>query len=133
MIKKDILTRQDIQKIVNSFYQKVQFDDLLGPIFDHFDIDWSLHLSKMYDFWDSIIFTSGLYKGNPLSAHIMVTDQIKLSETHFEKWLEIFNETIDEFYQGEKAELIKKRAGLMSKFMYSKIKNYNEENILYAN
>ena len=33
---------------------------------------WPVHLAKMYDFWSSVMLTTGRYKGNPLGVHMRV-------------------------------------------------------------
>ena len=52
-MKNDILTREDIKLLVDRFYDKVQSDPLLGPVFSH--VDWPHHLPIMYNFWSSML------------------------------------------------------------------------------
>ncbi len=40
---------------------------------------------------------------------------------HFQRWILLFNETVDELFKGEKAELIKQRALSISTVMQIKI------------
>ena len=52
MEKKDILSRADIELLVNRFYDKVKEDAILGYLFnDVAKTNWQVHLPKMYDFW----------------------------------------------------------------------------------
>lgn len=54
---KDITSEADIKLMVDSFYQKVNEDDLLGPVFnDIAQVNWENHLPRMYSFWESLIF-----------------------------------------------------------------------------
>lgn len=124
---KEIVNREDIKLLVNDFYQAVLCDDLLGPIFEHYDLDWSKHLSTMYDFWDSIIFASGIYKGNPLKSHLDINLETPLISEHFERWISIFVSTVDNHFKGEKAETIKKRATMAANLFYSKIKGIKND------
>lgn len=56
MIKKDILIREDIELLVNTFYDKIKKDDTIGYFFTEIaNVDWPTHLPKMYDFWESIL------------------------------------------------------------------------------
>lgn len=67
----DLLGRDDIKVLVDSFHEKVREDLLLGFIFDDVDeFDWGPHLPKMYDFWKTMLFQSGSYRGNPLRPHL---------------------------------------------------------------
>lgn len=110
-MKTDIQNIQDIKIILDSFYAKVSKDELIGVYFNkYFQIIWESHLEKMALFWDNILFYSGEYNGNPLLFHQKIHDQYKLSLEHFNRWLEIFYETIDELFNGEKANLMKEKA-----------------------
>ncbi len=67
----DLLGRDDIKVLVDSFHEKVREDLLLGFIFDDVDeFDWGPHLPKMYDFWKTMLFQSGSYRGNRLRPHL---------------------------------------------------------------
>ncbi len=68
--KKDIVTFQDIQVLVNSFYDKVQKDELLAPIFNNvIQNHWSEHLEKMYRFWETVLLDANTYFGAPFLPH----------------------------------------------------------------
>lgn len=104
---KEINSREDINLLVDSFYNKVNQDKLLAPIFNDFaGVNWEKHLPVMYDFWSSILLGDQTYRGNPFLKHI----PLPVDENHFEKWLKLFIETIDEHFEGEKAEEAKLRA-----------------------
>jgi hemoglobin len=54
MFTKEIETRQDIERLVNTFYVEVRQDKLIGPIFDKMiqrEEIWTHHLVKLADFW----------------------------------------------------------------------------------
>ena len=62
---RDIASRADIERLVNGFYERVRGDELLGPIFDDVaQTDWALHLPKMYDFWEGVLFGVAGFRGN---------------------------------------------------------------------
>lgn len=100
----DIIKRKDIETLVNRFYEKVQADPLLAPRFSH--VDWKNHLPIMYNFWSSMILGERSYNGNPFQKHA----SLPIGREHFEQWLELFIETVDSGFTGEKAEEIKLRA-----------------------
>lgn len=102
--KTDILTRRDIKILVNNFYDCVKSDSLLGPQFSH--VDWVHHLPVMYNFWSSMMLGDQSYQGNPFQKHI----NLPIKREHFARWLELFSQTVDENFLGEKAEEIKSRA-----------------------
>lgn len=103
-MKKDITTRDDIKLLVDSFYAKVQQDDLIGPVFSH--VNWPHHLPIMYDFWSSMMLGDQSYRGNPFQKHL----PLPLTTEHFGRWLKLFRETVDELFAGDKATEILMRA-----------------------
>ena len=100
----DIITRKDIELLVDRFYQKVNADELLAPHFSH--VNWENHLPVMYNFWSSMMLGEQSYRGNPFQKHV----NLPIEREHFAKWLRLFNETVDANFVGEKAEEIKERA-----------------------
>ena len=101
---KDIASREDIVRLVDSFYEKVKADELLAPKFQH--LDWPKHLPVMYNFWSSMLLGDQSYQGNPFQKHI----SLSLQATLFDRWLNLFTQTIDEHFIGTKAEETKSRA-----------------------
>ena len=69
-MKKDIITRKDIELLVTNFYGKIKKDILIGPVFtDIARVNWEKHLPLMCDFWENVLFYSGNYQGNPMDLH----------------------------------------------------------------
>jgi hemoglobin len=79
-----------IERLVAEFYRRVRQDRLLGPIFDAAVDDWDRHLSRMRDFWSSVVLMSGHYKGKPVLVHAMLPGIIP---AHFRQWLALFDAT----------------------------------------
>jgi len=100
----DIRTRQDIERLVGSFYEKVQSDELLKPVFLH--VDWPKHLPIMYNFWSSMLLGDRSYDGNPFQKHL----HLSINAAHFTRWLELWNETVDSNFEGDRATEVKDRA-----------------------
>lgn len=119
MKKKDILDRHDIESIVNHFYEKVRKDDFLGRMFDH--VNWEKHLPLMYDFWDNVLFYTGNYTGNPMVKHQMAHGRNPMTPAHFEKWLMLFYEVLDESYAGKNTEMLKERSKSIATIMQIKL------------
>ncbi len=120
-MKKEILTLQDIKLLVDTFYDKVRDDNLLGVIFNDVIQDrWPQHLEKMYKFWQTILLEEHTYYGSPFLPHA----NLPVSRTHFNRWLELFYATIDELFEGEKAEEARWRANKMAEMFQLKIASY---------
>ena len=77
----------------------------------------------MYDFWETTLLQNNPYKGNPLAVHLKLNSKQALYKSHFDKWLYLFNDTIDLLYSGSNAELAKSRALSMATVMQIKIMN----------
>ena len=101
---KEIIDREDVILLVNRFYDKVKQDHLLGPLFAH--VDWPHHLPTMYSFWSSMLLGEQSYKGNPFQKHI----GLAITASHFERWIELFDQTVDENFIGDSAIQVKDRA-----------------------
>ncbi|MGV6828568.1 MAG: group III truncated hemoglobin [Flavobacteriales bacterium] len=122
---KEIKSRIEISILVHTFYEKVRKEDVLGPIFNTIVNDWETHLNLLLDFWETQLFLVKKYKGNPLEAHVKVDTFFNhsINEKHFGIWLQLWFETIDTLFEGEKAQLAKNRARNMSTFMNIEIFN----------
>lgn len=56
-MKKDIEDRKDIELLINSFYDKVKQDAIIGSFFTEVvQVNWEKHLPVMYNFWENIVF-----------------------------------------------------------------------------
>ena len=123
-MKKDIKTRADIELLVTTFYDKVKTDPVIGHIFTSvFKVNWQRHLPVMFDFWDNTLFYTGSYGGNPMESHRRLHRIFPLNEDHFNRWVALFMQTIDELFEGEKALLAKQRALSIATVMKIKILN----------
>jgi hemoglobin len=111
----DIIDRSDVIKFVDRFYDKVKEDALLGPQFAH--VNWSSHLPVMYNFWSSMLFGEQSYQGNPLQRHMA----LPIGVGHFNRWLQLFQETIDENFFGFNAEELKMRAQAIARVFQIKM------------
>ncbi len=69
-MKTDIKNRADIEKLVTIFYKKVNEDAAINYFFnDIAKVNWENHLTKMSDFFENILLSSGNYDGSPMTAH----------------------------------------------------------------
>jgi hemoglobin len=110
----DILTEADVGNLVNAFYEKIRQDELLADVFNAIIQDnWPAHLSRMTDFWTTILLYTRKYKDDPMPKHL----PLPIDKKHFERWLMLFNQTIDELFSGQIAENAKKRANSIAAIM----------------
>lgn len=122
-MKNTVENREDLALLVRAFYAKVRADHELGPFFNETISDWEEHLEKLTDFWESTIFNVRKFKGNPAIAHAEVDRNFdnRITPNEFGIWLNYWIETINENFEGEKAELLKERARRMGTHLYVSI------------
>lgn len=120
-MKTDIKNIDDIKLLVNTFYDTIRKDDLLADIFnDKIEDRWSQHLEKMYTFWQTVLLGEHTYFGSPFVPHA----KLPVDLVHFERWLVLFDATVDELFAGEKAERAKWQGQRMAEMFHTKIEYY---------
>jgi hemoglobin len=123
-MKPDILSREDIKLLIDSFYDKVVKNNTLGYIFnDIAKVNWEQHLPVMYAFWSSLLLNEQSYAGNPMSKHLALNKITPLTEIEFSAWLGLFHETVDDHFEGSVAKEAKSRAEQIARLMQHKIQN----------
>jgi hemoglobin len=86
------ITEEMIETLVRSFYARVRTDAMLAPIFDARIKDWEPHLRQMCAFWSSVALMTGRYHGTPMVKHA----PLPVDAAHFDRWLELFEQTAHE-------------------------------------
>lgn len=118
-MKKDITTLDEVKNLVDTFYEKVALDDLIGPIFiERLEGHWESHLNRMYTFWQTVLLNERTYEGRPFPPHL----ELPIHEMHFLRWLALFEETVFQYYQGENASYAIEHAKRMAKQFQLKLK-----------
>lgn len=122
-MKKIIENRDDLTLLVHSFYAKIRADKEIGFFFNETITNWEEHLEKLTDFWEMNLFAIKKYKGNPIEAHNKVDNHFdnRISPNEFGIWLNLWFETLDELFEGENVEILKRRARKMGTFIYMNI------------
>ena len=122
-MQRDLKDRDDINNLVVSFYNKVRKNEEIGYFFNKSIKDWDAHLEKLTDFWESNLFFTGSFSGNPAMAHVKVDAEHNhsITEYHFGIWLNLWFQTIDELYEGEMAQRLKNNARKMSTHLFLRI------------
>lgn len=104
----DITTPDDVHRMVHSFYGKVREDELLGPVFnDVACVDWGHHLPIMVTFWESLLLKTDRYRRNALLPHLEVFRKVSFDPRLMDRWLMLFDETVDSLFAGEVADKAK--------------------------
>jgi hemoglobin len=116
----DLDDSAEITEMVRRFYADVAQDDILGPMFNNVaHVDWAEHLPKLTAYWCRALLSQPGYEGNPYRAHREVHARCAFERKHFERWLDLFHETLDLAWTGPKAEQAKALARKVA-FVHSK-------------
>jgi hemoglobin len=118
-MKQDIHSFDDIKLFVDTFYSNVRKDSLIGPVFEEkIGENWGPHLDTMYRFWQTVLLGGEqTYFGSPFLKHL----PLPIEQEHFDRWLEIFDQTLNQLFEGEKTNEAKWRAARMAEMFMSKL------------
>ena len=84
-------THEQIEALVDRFYDRIQVHPTLGPVFNAAVEDWDEHKRLLVDFWSSIALGTKRYRGNPMAAH----RPHPIREEHFAHWLALWREVAE--------------------------------------
>ncbi len=104
------VTEGMIREVVGEFYRRARRDDRLGPVFEAYIDEWDDHLARMTDFWSSALLRTGRYSGHPVEQHRGI---VELSAGHFDRWVELFGETVRDLCPPREARAFLVRAERM--------------------
>jgi hemoglobin len=107
---RDITTTNDVGVLVRRFYIAAIPDPLLGPVFETFGVDWAEHIPKLTRYWISVLVSGEPQARNTVAAHAPVQRAAPFGDAHVARWVELWEETVDELFVGPTAERAKARA-----------------------
>lgn len=117
-VKSDIENVEDIKILISTFYERAKGDALLSAVInDHTIANWSDHLSVMCQFWQTILLNKEPYKGTPAKKHV----DLPIGNKHFDRWITIFHQTLDDLYAGPVTEEAKFHAHKMAEIFRYKL------------
>ncbi len=107
----DIETHDDCVRLVTAFYGRAMTDPIIGFIFvDVAHLDLDEHIPVIASFWETILLGAGTYSGGAYAVHAALNRKVTLRTGHFQRWVGLWNETVDELFAGEHAEQAKTHA-----------------------
>lgn len=121
---RDIQTAGDLDALVARFYSQVLQDPIIGFIFtDIARLDLEEHLPKISAFWQWQLLGIPGYAGRPFETHLTLHEQVKLTSDHFHRWRYLFNQAVDQLFQGPIADAAKIRAEKIANSMQQALHN----------
>lgn len=94
------LSRADLARLVDCFYERIQVHPELGPIFNAAVDDWPEHKALLTSFWASVVLGEGSFRGNPMAVHRALPD---IRAHHFDQWLLLWQQTTGEVLEADAA------------------------------
>jgi len=120
-MKHDIRTDEDIGLLVRSFYHRARPDEVIGHFF--VDLDWPHHIPRITAFWRMVLFGDRSYEGDPMTAHVSLALKQPMETVHFKQWLMHWEATVEELFEGPKANEAKDRARTIAAVMEHKVRS----------
>ena len=93
------ITTEQVSDLVDTFYQRIQAHENLGPIFEtQKTSSWDVHMEKMKTFWRSVLMRTGEYSGKPVPVHQKMSG---IGTDEFKEWLALFSMTSREVFEAD--------------------------------
>lgn len=122
MVKRDIENKEDLLQILAAFYDKALTDKVIGYFFTEvIPLHIPTHLPVIATFWEAVVFGKTGYSKNVMQVHQHIHQLSAISPHHLQHWVHLFTTTIDHFFEGEKATLMKQRAASIATLMNIKL------------
>lgn len=94
------ITREDMSKLVSSFYADVRKDSLLGPVFEPVIGDqWAHHLQRMTDFWSTVMLGEKSFRGNVFGKHVALAESNDVHPEHFLRWITLWHKHTNALFE----------------------------------
>jgi hemoglobin len=118
----DIEDRADCERLVRAFYGRALTDPVIGFIFvDVAKLDLEAHVPQIASFWETILLDAQTYRGGAFAPHAALHAKVGLRAGHFERWLWLWRQTVDELFAGERAELAKSHAQRVAQAFHARL------------
>ncbi len=103
--KPDLDCRENIERFVDLFYQRMLADPQLAPIFvDVAEIDLEVHLPHIKDYWCKLLLGERAYQRHTMNIHRQLHGKRPLRAEDFQRWLAFFTATLEDNFEGERTD-----------------------------
>ena len=123
----DIETRADCEALVRAFYGRALADPVIGYLFtDVARLDLETHVPRITSFWETVLLGARSYGGGAFRPHLELHTRSPLRHGHFQRWLALWAQTVDELFVGERAQLAKAHAERVAGAFVSRLDSADE-------
>lgn len=114
----DLDTRAGVHDLVVEFYREVVNDDLLGPVFEEVaEVDWSIHIPRLVDYWCNILLGQGAGLGSIMGPHRELHSRSRVLPEHCDRWFVLWSQTVTRSWRGPVADHAVEHAASLMKGM----------------
>jgi hemoglobin len=129
----DIENRADCERLVAAFYDRAMTDPMIGYLFtDIAQLDLEAHLPVIASFWETVLLGSQTYGGGAFAVHASLDTKSPLRRAHFERWLVLWQTTVDELFAGPTAEMAKQHALRVASAFHRRLSSRREAAAAFA-
>ncbi|OBH21679.1 MULTISPECIES: group III truncated hemoglobin [unclassified Mycobacterium] len=127
----DLVGRADVEALLRRFYGRALADEVLAEPFAGLRaVGLDAHIPRMCDFWETVLFRAGSYRGSALQAHRDIHRRTPLSNRHFLRWLSIWHTTVDDMYRGPAADRAKVQGARIAWAMHRRLTGLDAPELL---
>ena len=115
------VNRDNLSKMIRDFYAMILKDPIVNPYFimalgnDLESEEWQEHYAILEDFWLMLMTGKKVYDRDAFEPHLYIGE---MEAETFNRWLELFNTIVHQYYEPKLAQKFHKRAEVLSrKFM----------------
>ena len=84
-------------------------------------MDLEVHIPIIASFWESVVFNTRGYRGDVMEIHRRIHRISNIGTQHLDRWVRLFLDSIDAYFAGNNAELMKQRARSIATVMQMKL------------
>ena len=96
---------KQIDRFVDAFYERVLRDPLLAPMFlEVARVDLTEHLPRIKAYWRKMLLGHSDYQRHMMRKHRDVDAAERFAPEHYERWLSLFEESLENHPMGASTE-----------------------------
>lgn len=109
---RDLDDHEEIAEFVRRFYRQIAQDERFHHYFNSLArVDWDAHVRDLTAFWSSALLgIRDREPGRVIEAHRWLHEASAFDHDLFDRWLDIFDTTLDGGWRGPTVELARRRA-----------------------
>ena len=107
-MKHDITSNDDIIILINVFYERLLQIEGMPAVFA--DLNFEAHKPRIVHFWAFVLLDEPGYTTNVFDKHFHLPIKLHM----FQQWLQVFTNTVNDLFVGEKADMAIQRATVLT-------------------